>query len=226
MADGQLNAFPDQGKSFAAASDVIVANVVHAITLFPLNWISLAENLGVGADNAVRRCCWRCASCSNFNGNDLKLDRAHVATHNKSVANLDRAVRLREIRLQPDLKQVAGNALDRVGKREDGHLGTVRDVVDFVNSNNVAEFDGQVLANAAVHPDLALVARVVGSADKNRLLFALAFHNDAVATENVQHTHRVLVHGENGVVIVGIVVQDQAVLGPLWLWGSGSHFAK
>jgi hypothetical protein len=60
MVDGKLDDFPDQGKSFAAASNVIVANVVHAITLFPLNWISLAENLSVGADNAVWRCRWRC----------------------------------------------------------------------------------------------------------------------------------------------------------------------
>ena len=55
--------------------------------------------------------------------------------------------------------------------------------------------DRQALANATVDPNLALVARVVGSADKNCLLFALALHDNTVAAENVEQVHRVLVHG-------------------------------
>ena len=58
----------------------------------------------------------------------------------------------------------------RVRKREGKHLGTVRHVADFGDSNNAAEFDGTVVAKAAVQHILALVESVVGSADKNLLL--------------------------------------------------------
>ena len=94
----------------------------------------------------------------DFYGNDLELDGAHVATHNESVVHLDRAVRLGEVRLEPNLKKVAGNAFDGVGERKDGDLGAVRDIVDLVDTDDVAKLHSQVLADAAVDPDLALLA--------------------------------------------------------------------
>ena len=132
-----------------------------------------------------------------------------------------------KIRRQPTLENVAGNALglDSVGKRENVNFGAMW-TVTLVDAPSIAELDGQVLAGATVDLDLALFARWVRGAQKHGFLLLLALHDHTVAGEDVQQRHGVLVHADDGIVIVGTVVHDQSIFGSFLLWSSGSHIGN
>jgi hypothetical protein len=69
----------------------------------------------------------------------------------------------------------------------------------------------EVLADALVHANLARLARVVREDDAHRVLATLALDHHGVAAEELQLLHRRQVEGDDGVVVVGRLVDHEAV---------------
>jgi hypothetical protein len=56
----------------ANTTDIIVANVIEALFVLAFNWLTLAEDHGVGRHNT---------EVSRINLDDLELDSTHATTH-------------------------------------------------------------------------------------------------------------------------------------------------
>lgn len=149
---------------FAAASDVVVADVGEVILLvLALDGLALSVNDGVLGNNAVLR---------RIRLDHLELNRAHTAADKEGVAlangpvgwiweeycdalNVSRRIEgcdrdrcehtLKEVGLEIDLKEVASQALDRVVKRQDVDPLAVLDVCASMNRAKVAEPDADVV---------------------------------------------------------------------------------
>jgi len=78
---------------------------------------------------------------------DLELDGAHGGADEEEVALAEGAVRLEEVGLEEGLKEVAGDALDRVVDGEDVDAGAVLDVGAGVDRDNVAQADAEVASD-------------------------------------------------------------------------------
>jgi hypothetical protein len=202
----ELDHFSDLRHLLAAAADVVVPDVVHLLFVLALDGIPLAVDDGVGSDDAVRR---------RVGLDDLELDGVHRRPDQKEVALLDGTVRLQKVRLEVDVKQVARNALDGVVQRQNVDPLPVRDVPAAGDRHNIRQPDPQVLAHALVHPDAAVVARLVGQDDAHGVPSLLALDEDRVSAEQLELLHLGRTQGNDGVVVVGGVVHDQPVGAPL-----------
>lgn len=87
------------------------------------------------------------AVVSGVSFDDFELDGSHASTDQEKVSLADGSVSLQEVRLEVDLKQVSGNALNRVVDREDMNALSVFDISACMKGNDVSETDTKVLAN-------------------------------------------------------------------------------
>jgi len=124
------------------------------------------------------------------------FDAAHAAARQEGVALAHRAVGLQEVRLEVDVKQVAGDAFDGVAERQHVDLLAVLDVGALVHGHDVAQADAQVLADHLVHQDVTVigVCFFVDQRDANRLFTLLALEDHRVALEDLEFVHFGLSH--------------------------------
>merc|ERR1719440_2620001 len=202
VAQRQLDELADVLQLLAHAADVVVPHVVLALLVLSLDGLALAVDHRVGRDNAV---------LVRIGLDDLELDGAHAAAAEEEVVLPHRPVRLHKVRLEEDVEQVARDALDGVINRQDVHALAVLDIGALVDGDDVAEAHLEVLADALVHPDLARLARVVREHDAHRVLAALALEQHRVAAEELELLHGGEGERDDGVVIVGRLVDEQAV---------------
>lgn len=78
----------------------------------------------------------------------------------------------------------------------------VFDVGAWVDGDDVAVLDAQVVAHDTVQTAAAIVELVIAKDDKNGVLSLLATDENGVATEELERVHCVVGQGNNGVVIV------------------------
>jgi hypothetical protein len=124
VAQRQLDELADLRELLAAAADVVIADVVHRLFVLAVDRVALAVDDGVRRDDAARL---------RVGLNDLELDLAHAALAGEEVALVDRAVGLHEVRLEEDLEEVAGDALDCVIDGQDVDALAVLDVLAGVH---------------------------------------------------------------------------------------------
>mmetsp|Transcript_36112 Transcript_36112/g.115959 ORF Transcript_36112/g.115959 Transcript_36112/m.115959 type:complete len:218 (-) Transcript_36112:132-785(-) len=141
----------------------------------------------------------------------LEFDRPHAATDKKQVVLAHRAVSLQKVRLEEDIKQIAGDALDGVIYRQDVDALAVLDVRTLVDRDDVAEAHFKVLAHALIHANFAQVACVVGEHDANRVFPALSLDEHSVAPEELQLLHGLHIERDDRVVVIDSFVDDEAI---------------
>ena len=113
----------------------------------------------------------------------------HGSTDKEEVALLHRAVCPKEVGLEVNIEEVAGNTLDGVVEGKDVDALAVRDVTARGYSNNIGEADAEVLSDDLVHTDVGVVAGLVGQDDADGITALLALDEDGVATEELKFLH-------------------------------------
>mmetsp|Transcript_30444 Transcript_30444/g.64131 ORF Transcript_30444/g.64131 Transcript_30444/m.64131 type:complete len:464 (+) Transcript_30444:1281-2672(+) len=202
----QLDHLPDLGHLLPAAAHVVVAHVVQLLLVLALDGLSLAVDDRVGRHDAVGR---------RVRLDHLELDGVHRRADQEQVALLDGAVGLQEVRLEVHVEEVARHALDGVVQGQDVDALPVGDVAAVGHGDDVGEADAQVLADDFVHADAGVVARLVGQDDAHGVAPFLALDEDGVAAEEGQLFHFGGGQRDHGVVVVGGVVDEEAVGRPL-----------
>jgi len=211
VAERELHQLADVGELLLHAADVVVPDVVLRLLVLALHWLALAVDHSIRRHNAVLvRVCLH----------HLELDGTHATTHEEEVVLADGAVGLHKVRLEEDVEEVAGDALNRVVDGENVHALAVLDVRALVDGDDVTKPHLEVLADALVHADLPRVARVVREHNAHRVLTPFALDQHCVATEKLQLLHRCEVEGDHRVVIVRRLIHHEAV-GVLLLHGFG-----
>lgn len=112
MAQRQLDHFTDLSHLLAAATNIVVSNLVEIVLLLiALDGLALAVDDGVLGDNTVFR---------RVDVDHLEFDLPHAAADEEEVTLADRPVSLEEVGREKDIEKGAGEALDGVGDGQDG----------------------------------------------------------------------------------------------------------
>lgn len=112
MTEGKLDHFADLSHLLAAASDIIIANLVEVVLLLvSLDRVALAVDDGILGDDAI---------LGRVDLNDLELDLPHATSDDEEVALADWPVGLTEVGGEEDVEERAGNTLDGVGNGQNG----------------------------------------------------------------------------------------------------------
>mmetsp|Transcript_18095 Transcript_18095/g.28613 ORF Transcript_18095/g.28613 Transcript_18095/m.28613 type:complete len:619 (-) Transcript_18095:383-2239(-) len=158
MSQWQLDHFAHHHQRLACATNIIIAHLVHVFFVLAFNWIAVAMNEGLGRHNAHVLV----GVVLHLHLNHFELDGTESAAHQKIIALLHGAITVLKVRLEVRVKQGASNAVHRVLKRQHMNTIAILDLASTVQRNDIAEFDAQVLANDAVHANLAVVRLFVG----------------------------------------------------------------
>ena len=121
------------------------------------------------------------------------------------------SISFEEVRLEEDLEPISGQPLDGVVDRQNVNSLSVFDVRAFGHGNDVAQTNPEVVSDDAVHADLLVGNGVVTENDADCLLPLLAFEQDGVAAEEPELVHLGLREGDDGVVVVGRLLNDQPI---------------
>mmetsp|Transcript_4701 Transcript_4701/g.7322 ORF Transcript_4701/g.7322 Transcript_4701/m.7322 type:complete len:212 (+) Transcript_4701:1611-2246(+) len=202
MTKRQLNHFTDLCHLFAASTDIVVTDIVHLLFILALDGVSLAMNDGIGRNNAVG---------TGICFDDFELHRMHGGSDQEQVALLDGTVRLQEVWLQVDIKEISGHSLNGVVKRQDVNALAIGDVSAGSDRDDIAQTDTQVLTNNLVHANVGIVAGFVGQDDADRIASLLSLDQDRVTSEEFQLFHFGGTEGNDRVVVVGGIVHNQTV---------------
>ena len=213
VAKGELDHLADLSHLLAAAADVVVPDVVGLLLILALDGLALAVDDGVGRDDAVG---------GGVGLNDLELDGMHGGPDEEQVALLHGTVGLEEVGLEVDVEEVAGDALDGIVDGEDVDALAVRDVAARRDGDDVGQADAEVLPHDLVHLDGRVVAGLLGQDDADGVPALLALDEDGVAAEELELLHLGGAELDDGVVVVGRVVDDEAVRAAL-LAGGGAE---
>ena len=118
----------------------------------------------------------------------------------------------------------AGNALNSVIERENVNSLSVRNFSAGRNGDEIRNADAQVLADALVHTDVAVVTGLVGEDDADRVAALLSLDQHSVTAEKLEFLHFGRAQGNDRIVVVGCVVHNQTIGGPLLSHSRVFHF--
>jgi hypothetical protein len=177
----------------------------------PSHKLTLAVNVSIRRNDA---------DLTGVDLNDLELDGVHGLSHKEHVALLDGPVSLAKVGLKVNLKEVAGHTLDGVVDGEDVDALSVRDILGLVDGNDITKANPEVLADALVHPHGVGVYRVVTQHYADSLLTTLTLDGDGTTVEELELGHPSAVDLDDAVIIVGRLVDNQAVRGALNYFGA------
>lgn len=124
---------------------------------------------------------------------------------------MDGTVRLQEVRLQVNLKQVSGQTLDGVIDWQNVHSSAILHVRTRLDRNNVRQMNAQIIAHNAIHADLLVGAILVRQHNANRFLASAALQQNRITAEQLQLVHLGLRQSDNGIVIVQCLFDQQPV---------------
>jgi hypothetical protein len=111
MSQRKLDQLPNLSHLLPASSDIVVTDLVQvSFLVLTVQWLAFAVNDGVLRHNAVVR---------RIQLDDLELHLSHATAHCEEIAHPYWAVGLQEVRLEVDIEQRTGEALDGVGNGED-----------------------------------------------------------------------------------------------------------
>mmetsp|Transcript_37429 Transcript_37429/g.76302 ORF Transcript_37429/g.76302 Transcript_37429/m.76302 type:complete len:501 (-) Transcript_37429:109-1611(-) len=206
MAQRQFNHLTDLRHLLPATTDIVVSHVIQLLLVLPLDGLALAVDDRVGSHNTVG---------GRVRLHHLELHGMHGTSHKEKVTLLHRAVRLQEVRLQVHVEEVSRNTLDGVVQGEDVDPLPVRHVPAGGDCHDVREADAQVLAHHLVHAHVGVVAALVSEDDADGVAPLLALEEDGVAAEELELLHLGGAEGYDRVVVIGGVVDDEAVGGAL-----------
>jgi hypothetical protein len=175
VTERELDQLADLGHLLAASSNVIVSDVSKVgLLILALDRLALAVNhsvlghLGIKEmkkDNCQPQCMrfnrmkvmlfWRIKReestydtvVGGVGFDDLELDRSHTTTDEEEIALADGSVGLEEVRLEVDLEEVSGDALDGVVDGEDVDALSILDISAGVKRHDISKTDTQVLAD-------------------------------------------------------------------------------
>ena len=168
MSEGQLNHLTNLCHLLAAATNVIVANLLGIVLVVSVDGFSLIEQSSGGSDNAI---------LARVHIHDLELDGAETSSHHEGVALLDGAVAVLEVRDEVSLGEVSSDSFDRVSEGEHVDLGRVGNIVGhWVNRADVTNAHAQVASDDLVHEDLVVlgIGTLVGQSNAHSLLSLLS----------------------------------------------------
>jgi hypothetical protein len=112
VAQRKLNHFTDLSHLLAAATNIIVANLVEVVLFFvSLKWLTLAVNDCVLRDDTVLR---------RIDLDYFEFDLPHTTTDCEEIALADGSVCLAEVGSKENIKERSCDALHCVGDRENG----------------------------------------------------------------------------------------------------------
>lgn len=180
VAEGQFDHFSDGGHLFAAASDIVVTNVVEFLLVLTVDGFALSVKNGVGRNDAV---------LLGFGGNNFELYGFEVASDDEEVSLFDRSVGVFEVGYEVGFGEVASDAFDGVADGEDVYFGEVGHLSGRFDLHDVSEADSEVFADGFVHADFALFQLVVDECDHECFFSLLALDEDCVAFENFEFCH-------------------------------------
>mmetsp|Transcript_3034 Transcript_3034/g.7689 ORF Transcript_3034/g.7689 Transcript_3034/m.7689 type:complete len:505 (+) Transcript_3034:1102-2616(+) len=206
VAEGEFDHLANLGHLLAASPHVVVPDVVHLLLVLAFHGLSLAVDDGVRGHDAVG---------GGIRLHDLEFDGVHGRADQEQVSLFHGTVRLQKVRLEVDVEQVAGHALDGIVQWEDVHALPVRDVPTIRHGDDVGESHAEIFAHDLVHSDGGVVAGLVGEDDADRIAALLSLDEDRVAAEEGELLHFGGGEGDDGVVVVRGIVDDEAVGRPL-----------
>jgi len=193
FAPPHLNHLTDLSHLLPATSDVVVSDVVHALLLLPLHWLSLAVDDGVRGNDTVG---------GRISLHDLELDGVHGLADEEKVALLDGAVSLEEVGLEIDVEKVSSNTLDSVVEGEDVDALSVRDVAAGGDGDDIREANAEILTNDLVHPHVGILTRIVSKHNADSVLSLLSLDQYGVSAEELEFLHLGGGERDHGVVII------------------------
>eukprot|EP00162_Nutomonas_longa_P010249 comp19803_c0_seq1/m.38279 comp19803_c0_seq1/g.38279 ORF comp19803_c0_seq1/g.38279 comp19803_c0_seq1/m.38279 type:complete len:345 (+) comp19803_c0_seq1:1442-2476(+) len=202
MAQRKLHQLADLRKLLAHTTNVVVANIVKALLVLALDRVALAVDHCLRGNNAVL---WR------IRLDDLELNSTHAAAHQEQIALSDRSVCLEKVRLEICLKQVAGDAFNRVVDGQDMDSVSILDVRALVDADNVSESHSEICAHHPVHSHAIVLRVLVRQHNTDRVLALLSLDQHRVAAENAQGFHRCIAQRNHTVVVLGRLVHNQTI---------------
>lgn len=113
VTQGKLHHFADLSHLLAAATNVVVTNLVEVVLFFvTLNGVTLAVDDGILGDDTIL---W------GVDFDNLELHLSHATTNNEEVALSQRAVVFKEVVAEVGIEEVAGDALYGIGNGKNGN---------------------------------------------------------------------------------------------------------
>lgn len=199
---GQLDHFANLSHLLAAATNVVVADVVHLLLVFALDGVAFAMNHRIGSHDTVgRRVCF----------DHFELHRVHRLAHQKEISLLDGAVSFQEVGLEVDIKEVAAHTFNRVIQGENVDALSVGNISTAGDSDNVGETDTQVLTDDLVHANGRVIARLIRQDNTHSVAPLLSLDEDRVSTKKLELLHLGRGEGDDRVVVVCRIVDNQAI---------------
>lgn len=193
MSEWQFDHFPDGGHLLPAASDVIVSHVVQLLLVFAVDGLALSVEHRVWCHNP--ELLW-------LGGDDLELHWLEVSPHDEEVTLLDGSVCVFEVGDEVGLGEVALDALNCVGERQDMDFGQIGDVSCGADLYDVTESDSEIFADGLVHAYFAFFELVIDEGDDEGLFSFLALDEDGVALEDLELGHLGLAELDRRVLVV------------------------
>mmetsp|Transcript_35199 Transcript_35199/g.74263 ORF Transcript_35199/g.74263 Transcript_35199/m.74263 type:complete len:236 (-) Transcript_35199:20-727(-) len=168
----------------------------------------------VGGDNAVRR---------GIGLHHLEFNWVHSRPHQEEIPLLDGTVSLKEVWLEVYVEKVARHALNSVVQREDMNTFSVWNVAAIRDAYNVRKSHAEVLAHYLVHPHAGVVAGFVGEHDADCVTSLLSLDENSVAAKKGELFHLGGGEGDDGIVVVRGIVDEEAIGGALFAKDSILH---
>mmetsp|Transcript_4607 Transcript_4607/g.6397 ORF Transcript_4607/g.6397 Transcript_4607/m.6397 type:complete len:223 (+) Transcript_4607:1885-2553(+) len=202
MTKWKLDHFTDLCHLLAAATNIIVTNIVHFLFVLTFHWITFAVDDSVGGHDTVR---------SGIGLNDLELNGMHCRSDEEQVTLLDRTVGLQEVGFEVDIKEVSRNTFNRIIERKDMNSLPIWNIPTRGDCDDITQTDTKILTNHLVHPDLRVIACFICKNNTDCVPSLLSLDQNGVATKQLQLLHLGGRQTNDGVVIVGCVVDNQPI---------------
>lgn len=137
MAQGQLDELADLGHLFTATTDVIIPDFVQiALLVLAFDRRTFKMDHGLRSYDGRRR--WLAID-------NLEFHSTHAAANQKIIMQTDGAICVQEIWLQKYIKDVSSDTFQCIVDRKDMDARGIFDVRMNLHTDDVAQFDADVL---------------------------------------------------------------------------------
>ncbi|KAH3658912.1 hypothetical protein OGATHE_006638 [Ogataea polymorpha] len=139
---------------------------------------------------------------------NLELNLPHASSDNEMITFTNRSVSINKVWLQEDIEQRSGDTFNGVCNRQHRDSGGKLDFGTWVNCHNVPKTNSQVVPCHSVDSTNTILDIIIGQNDQDSVLSLLSFDQGSITTEQLQKLHRVGRHRNDGVVIIGGIVDN------------------
>ncbi|KAH3663657.1 hypothetical protein OGAPHI_005058 [Ogataea philodendri] len=214
MSKRQLDQFSNLSHLLSASTNIVVTDLIEVVFfVLSVDRFSLRMYYGVLRNDGV---------FFRLDFNDLELDLSHTTSNNKVISLTNGSVGVNKIWFQKHIKERSGDSLDGIGNWQNRDSGGKLDLRTRMDGDNVSKSDSQIVSCHSVDFTNTIFDVVIGQDDQNGVLSLLTFDQRSVSTEQLQQLHGVGRHGDDRVVIIGSIVDDQGIILLLSSQNSGS----